>query len=91
MQALKAKAAAQQNADAVADRTTMTEVSSDAEMTYTANGTTSNSGHAVKTGMGLKKKPGKPKLSAKEKKERSVCALALYCRLIEPVVRLAFD
>jgi DASH complex subunit DAM1 len=77
MEALKAKAAAQRDAEAVADRTTMTEVT-DAEMTYIANGTTSTSVHAVKPGTGPKKKSGKAKLTAKEKRERSVCVLFLF-------------
>lgn len=73
MEALKAKAAAQ--AEAAANRTAMSEVT-DAEITYTANATTSTSGQTIKivTGTGPKKKAGKPKLTAKEKKERSVSA-----------------
>lgn len=79
MEALKAKAAAQREAEVVAETTAMTEVS-DAEMTYTANATTSTLVHTVKaaTGTGPKKKPGKPKLTAKEKKERSVSALSIF-------------
>lgn len=73
MEALKAKA------EALADRTALTEVT-DAEMTYTINATTSSSGNTIKTatGTGPKKKPGKPKLTAKEKKERSVNAFSLF-------------
>lgn len=47
----------------------MTEAT-DAEMTYTANTTTNASGHSGKSAP-VKKKP-KAKLTAKEKKERSV-------------------
>jgi len=76
MEALNAKnMAAQREAEAMADGTTVAEVT-DAEMTYTANTTTSISGQTVKTntGTGPKKKLGKPKLTTKEKKERSVSA-----------------
>lgn len=73
MEALKAQAAAAREAQAAADRTAMTEAT-EAEITYTANTTTNTSG-PIKSG-GTKKKAGKPKLSAKEKKERSVRRLA---------------
>ena len=58
MEALKAKAA---QAEAAANLTVMSEVT-DAEITYTANATTSTSGQTIKvaTGTGPKKKAGKP-------------------------------
>ena len=75
MEALKTKAAAQQEGEALADRTALTEVT-DAE--YTVNAIASISDHTIKTatGTGPKKKPGKLKLTAKEKKERSVRAFS---------------
>ncbi|KAG6902948.1 hypothetical protein C0995_009340 [Termitomyces sp. Mi166 len=66
IEALKAKKCEAEAA--VADRTAMTEVT-DVEMTFSENVTTT-SAQTSKTSA-PKKKPGKPKLSAKEKKERS--------------------
>jgi hypothetical protein len=48
----------------------LTAEQTEADITYAATHTTTNASVAVK-GV-LKKKPGKPKLSAKEKRERSV-------------------
>jgi DASH complex subunit DAM1 len=73
MEALKAQAAASREVQAAADRTAMTEAT-EAEITYAANTTTTNTSGPVKASGGVKKKVGKPKLSAKEKKERSVRA-----------------
>ncbi|KAF9460447.1 hypothetical protein BDZ94DRAFT_1265916 [Collybia nuda] len=70
MEALNAQAVAAREAQAAADRTAMTEAT-EAEITYTANTTTNTSG-PIKSGGITKKKAGKPKLSAKEKKERSL-------------------
>lgn len=74
MEAIKAQAAAEAEAAAVslADRTAMTDFT-DAETTYAANTTTNFSAHSSnKSGLPTKKKVMKPKMSAKEKKERSV-------------------
>lgn len=76
METLQAKLA--REAEAVADRTAMTEVT-EAEMTYAGNITTSTSAQTVKSAPGAKKKVAKPKLSAKEKKERSVHLFFLFC------------
>ncbi|KAG6827011.1 hypothetical protein H0H92_013577 [Tricholoma furcatifolium] len=71
VQAQKQEAEAAAALAAAADRTAMTEVT-EADVTYADNVTTNtSSGQTSKSAMGLKKKPGKPKLSAKEKKERS--------------------
>lgn len=59
---------------AVADRTAMTEVT-DVETTFANNVTTDTSMQTSKSVSIPKKKLGKPKLSAKEKKERSVSLL----------------
>ena len=55
-----------------ADRTTAT----DADTTYTANATTATGVSSNKSGNVPKKKATKTKLSAKEKKERSVRTLS---------------
>ncbi|KAG6867939.1 hypothetical protein C0993_009343, partial [Termitomyces sp. T159_Od127] len=54
---------------AIADRTAMTEVT-DVETTFADNITTDTSAQTSKSVSIQKKKPGKPKMSAKEKKER---------------------
>lgn len=72
MEAIQAKSAALSRETETADRTSMTDVT-DAEMTYAGNTTTTNtSGPSSKAGSAPKKKVAKPKLSAKEKKERGV-------------------
>ena len=74
MEAVKAKiAAAKPQTEAFVDSTAITDVT-DAETTDTIHTTTITSGQTGKivTGTVPKKKVGKPKLSAKEKKERSV-------------------
>lgn len=73
MEALKAKNQARFEAEGAGDRTAMTETT-EFETTYAANTTTNISGQSGKVGAAPKKKSGKPKMSAKEKKERSVCA-----------------
>ncbi|KAG5641120.1 hypothetical protein DXG03_005960 [Asterophora parasitica] len=69
MEALKAKR--REAEAAAADRTAMTEVT-DAEITFAGNTTTNTSGQTSKFGTAPKKKLGKPKLTAKEKKQRSL-------------------
>lgn len=73
---LKAQAAAEAEAEAeaaaaasLADRTAMTDFT-EGETTYAGNTTTTISSN--KSGLPMKKKAGKPKMTAKEKKERSV-------------------
>ena len=71
MEALRAnnepKARDSQTASSVADKTTVT----DGDATFAGNTTTATTVSAPKSAA-PKKKVGKPKLSAKEKKERSV-------------------
>ena len=85
MEALKARAASRD--DAAGDKTTMTEAT-DTETTYAGITTTNVSGHSGKSGMGTKKKNAKPKLSAKEKKERSVRGCTV--KYGEMVLRITF-
>ncbi|KAL0960185.1 hypothetical protein HGRIS_011819 [Hohenbuehelia grisea] len=73
MEAMKAARVAREMeeasaAAAAADRTAMT----DADTTYAANNTTTNASALSAKSTVVKKKPGKPKLNAKEKKERSI-------------------
>lgn len=79
MEALNAHNAVAREAEAavVADRTAMTEAT-EAEITYT---TTNISGPYGKSGA-MPKKKAKAKLSAKEKKERSVSSIAEYITAI---------
>ena len=63
-----------------ADRTTMSEVTNH-DITFTAVNTTTSSTPASKPGI-KKKKGAKPKLSAKEKKERNVNIWSLFIYLI---------
>ncbi|KAF9010135.1 hypothetical protein BDQ17DRAFT_1001747 [Cyathus striatus] len=79
MEALKAKAAAREAreaetaATALAERTATTEIT-DVDTTYYANATTANTStlSGNKYGTVIKKKGAKPKLTAREKKERSM-------------------
>ncbi|RDB23932.1 DASH complex subunit DAM1 [Hypsizygus marmoreus] len=97
MEALKAKkeAMVREAEAAIADRTAMTEAT-EAEMTYTANVTTA-SGQTTKSATGPKKKPGKPKLTAKEKKERAleiekiISCLPLEFRGSDPNLRRSME
>lgn len=73
---------------AAADRTTAT----DADTTYAGNLTTATGSSSNKSGVPVKKKVGKTKLTAKEKKDRSVRCFFHYCmfwlKLIHPLHRL---
>jgi hypothetical protein len=65
-------------ADPPGDRTAVTETA-DPETTYSINTTNNASGQAGKSGAITKVKKGaKPKLSAKERKERSVCDYSFW-------------
>ncbi|KAF8064126.1 DASH complex subunit Dam1-domain-containing protein [Lyophyllum atratum] len=94
MEALKTKK--REAEAAAADRTTMTEVT-EAEMTFAGNITTNTSGQTSKSAVAPKKKPGKPKLSAKEKKERSleiekiISCLPLEFRGSDPSLRRSME
>lgn len=78
MEALQSRNAAKareiQIANSVADKTTVT----DGDMTFAGNTTTATGTSTQKSGIPAKKKGGKPKLSAKEKKQRSVSGT--FCR-----------
>lgn len=63
----ESKARESQTASSAADKTTVT----DGDMTFAGNTTTATAAPTQRTAV-PKKKVGKPKLSAKEKKERSV-------------------
>jgi len=74
MEALQARNAAKardMQMAATADKTTVT----DADTTFAANVTTATGVSSNKSGIPAKKKPGKPKMTAKEKKERGVRVL----------------
>ncbi|KAG6820536.1 hypothetical protein H0H93_015707 [Arthromyces matolae] len=92
MAALQAKKReAEEAALALADKTAMTEAT-EAETTFTANVSTNTSGPTAKPTGILKKKIGKAKLTAKEKKERSleiekiISCLPLEFRGSDPIV-----
>ncbi|GLB44102.1 putative DASH complex subunit Dam1 [Lyophyllum shimeji] len=96
MEALKAKKREVEAAAAAADRTAMTDVT-EAETTFPGNVTTNTSGQTAKSATASKKKPGKPKLSAKEKKERSleiekiISCLPLEFRGSDPSLRRSME
>lgn len=72
MEAIQAQSAAkarEMQISAAADKTTLTE----ADTTFAGNITTATGASSNKSGVPVKKKGAKAKLSAKEKKERSVC------------------
>jgi len=83
MEALQAKHSAkarEMQMATAADKTTVT----DADTTLTANMTTATGVSSNKSGIPAKKKAGKPKLTAKEKKERSV--RVLFFSFVIPVL-----
>ena len=67
----EAKAREIQIANSVADKTAVT----DGDMTFAGNTTTATGTSTQKSGIPAKKKGGKPKLSAKEKKQRGVSVI----------------
>jgi DASH complex subunit DAM1 len=74
MEALQAKNSAkarEMQIAAAADKTTVT----DGDTTFATNVTTATGVSSNKSGIPAKKKAGKPKMTAKEKKERSVRVL----------------
>ncbi|KAF5376029.1 hypothetical protein D9615_007768 [Tricholomella constricta] len=97
MEALKAKRReAEAAAAAAANRTAITEVT-EAETTFSGNVTTNTSSQTSKSGLLTKKKPGKSKLTAKEKKERSleidkiISCLPLEFRGSDPNLRRSME
>ena len=70
-----------------ADKTTLTETT-EQEMTYAANTTTATAISGKSGGKMVKKKSGKPKLTAKEKKERNV-RLVVFCQ-VRGIDRVSF-
>ncbi len=77
---------AEKAAAAAADKTTMTAVS-EMETTFVGNTTTNVSAQSTKV---VKKKVAKPKLTAREKKERSVrCIVALKNDILLGVLTIA--
>ncbi|KAG6840317.1 hypothetical protein C0991_007467 [Blastosporella zonata] len=95
LNAIEAIKASKREADA-ADRTAMTEVT-DVEVTFSENVTTNTSTQTSKSATAPKKKPGKAKLSAKEKKERSleiekvISCLPLEFRGSDPNLRRSME
>ena len=71
LQTQKAAKARELQMASAADKTTVT----DADTTFAANMTTATAVSSNKSGIPAKKKAGKPKMTAKEKKERSVRVL----------------
>ncbi len=67
----EAKAREIQIANSAADKTTVT----DGDMTFAGNTTTATGTSMQKSGIPAKKKGGKPKLSAKERKQRNVSVI----------------
>ncbi|KAH0579762.1 hypothetical protein H2248_002599 [Termitomyces sp. 'cryptogamus'] len=96
MEALQAKKREVEAAAAVADRTAMTDIT-DIETTFADNSATNTSAQTSKSASAPKKKPGKPKLSAKEKKERSleieriISCLPLEFRGSDPNLRRSME
>ena len=70
-EAVAKAAAALQRTEALADKTAVTDVT-DVEMSYAVNAATNTSAQPSKAAAS-KKRAVKPKLSAKEKRERNVC------------------
>lgn len=78
--------------DSAADRTGMTADLTDADITNPGNTTTNISVHSGKSGVmqGKVKKSAKPKLSVKEKKERSVRMFIAYLKMPISYTRCLF-
>jgi hypothetical protein len=83
LQAQNAAKAREMQMASAADKTTVT----DADTTFAANMTTATGVSSNKSGIPGKKKAGKPKMTAKEKKERGV--RVLFVSLLGPAAHFA--